>query len=44
LTPNTPEIGPVISAPRKALLLHDSAATAVPCVLDEEELLLPKYR
>jgi hypothetical protein len=37
-----PEIWPVVSAPREGLLLHDGAATAVPCVLDEDELLFSK--
>ncbi|CAD6341003.1 unnamed protein product [Miscanthus lutarioriparius] len=39
---NTPQIGPV-SAPREGLLLLDGAAV-VPCVLDEEELLIPKLQ
>jgi hypothetical protein len=39
---NTPQIGPV-SAPREGLLQLDGAA-AVTCVLDEEELLIPKLK
>jgi hypothetical protein len=39
---NTPQIGPV-SAPREGVGLHDGA-TVVPCVLDEEELLIPKLQ
>jgi hypothetical protein len=42
LLASMPEIWPVVSAPREGLLLHDGAATAVPCVLDEDELLFSK--
>uniref|UniRef100_A0A804PC26 Chalcone-flavanone isomerase family protein n=1 Tax=Zea mays TaxID=4577 RepID=A0A804PC26_MAIZE len=39
---NTPQIEPV-PTPREGLLLLDGA-TVVPCVLDEEELLIPKLQ
>lgn len=39
---NTPQIEPV-PTPREGLLLLDGA-TVMPCVLDEEELLIPKLQ